>query len=95
METCLVIAMVTSILTILVIGAYASFMLNKAINKIFKNVRDISEDYIKTIEDLVDKFDDKIVIVHEEEENEGVTKTHTKVSLNDTVVESNFETKKV
>ena len=95
METYLVMAMVTSIVTVLVIGVYASFILNKSINKIFKNVKDISEDYIKTFEDLVDKFDDKIVIVHEEENAEGVVKTHTKVSLNDTVVEADFGAKKV
>ena len=95
METYLVLAIVTSIITVLVIGAFASFILNKAINKIFKNVRDISEAYIKTIEDLVDKFDDKLVIVHEEEEVEGTIKMHTKVSLNDKVGEANFEAKKV
>ena len=93
-NVCLVLAVVASIITVLVVGAFGAFLLNRMINKFFKNVRDTSEDCIKTIEEFVDKFDEKIKVVHEEEEVEGVIKTRITMSFNDdTIMKSNFETK--
>ena len=93
-EHAIAISVVISIITVLSLVGLVSFVLNRTLNKFFKNVKDISKDCSETIEDLIDKFDKKFIVVHEEEEVNGVTKMYTKVSFNDTTLESNLEAKK-